>query len=342
MTRETQKDDFLHRAGHAGAKRQFLAGDASFRKYDRVWAADGTPMVLMDAPPEHEDTKPFIHIAQHLKAQGLAAPTILANDETHGFLLLEDFGDTSFTSLLVKQPELEKGVYHMATDALVALHRAALPMQVMPYSMEKLLEEASLLVDWFLAATRGKKYAATARKEYMQRWESILNQLPQLPPVLCLRDYHADNLMWREEQKGIARVGLLDFQDAVIGSPAYDMVSFLEDARRDVAPETIEHCLSHYIAQRHVDDTAFRTHFAVLGAQRNAKIVGIFTRLTLRDHKPHYLDYLPRVWQWLNRDLEHPALAPIAEWMNQHVPAGLRGAHEEEPLRQRFETEEAA
>ncbi len=340
--RDALKDLFLRHSGFEHTQRVFLAGDASFRKYDRVIDQDQRHYVLMDAPPEHEDTRPFTKIARFLVQHGLSAPRIIAEDAIQGFLLLEDFGDVSFTKLLAAQPKREKELYEAATNVLLQLRTTNLPAHVLPYSLEKLMEEALLLVDWFLAASRGKQLAAESRKDFIKLWEEVLQNMPMLPPVLTLRDFHADNLMWRENEKDIARVGLLDFQDALIGSPAYDLVSFLEDARRDISAETIEYCLQHYIQQSGFDKQALRAHFSILGAQRNSKIIGIFTRLTLRDHKPHYLAYLPRVWRWLEQDLTHPSLVDIRQWVDHYIPVDLRQLPSEADLRLRFDEGAAA
>jgi aminoglycoside/choline kinase family phosphotransferase len=324
-SREPLKDQFLHDAGWAGANRHQIAGDASFRTYDRV-ELDGKIAILMNAPPPMEDIRPFVKIATILNDAGFSAPSLLAQDVEHGFLLLEDLGDDSFTRLLKREPAREGELYHEAGALLAALHQ--LPAQafadVAPYDMAVIHREADLLLEWYLRATRGANVATEALASWRDAWARIIAALPALPPVLVLRDYHADNLMWLPTRQTHLRVGLLDFQDALVGSPAYDLVSVLEDARRDVAPETVEAVLSDYVARTGVDAATLRLHYAVLGAQRNAKIIGIFMRLTLRDGKPHYLDYLPRVWAHFRHDLAHPALAEIAAWVEQWLPAAYQ------------------
>jgi aminoglycoside/choline kinase family phosphotransferase len=323
MSREALMRAFLDRAGWGAAQRGPLAGDASFRRYDRL-RRDGGSAVLMDAPPPQEDVRPFLAVDRILRALGLSAPEILAEDVANGFLLLEDLGDGTYTRLLGDGAD-EPGLYARAVDVLVHLHRrfeaAALPS----YDEQRLLAEAALLVDWYLPAVTGRPTEAALREDYLATWRRVLPLAAGAPRTLVLRDYHVDNLVLLPERAGVAAVGLLDFQDAVIGPAAYDLVSLLEDARRDIAPDLVAAMLERYLAAfPHADRAAFMTGYAVLGAQRNAKIVGIFTRLCRRDGKSHYLRHIPRVWRLLEGDLRHEALAPVAAWLDRHVPE--RGA----------------
>ncbi len=323
---------FLDRAGWAGAARRPLAGDASFRRYERLSAAGGRRAVLMDAPPPHEDIRPFLAVAAHLAGRGLAAPAVLAADERAGLALLEDLGDGLFTRALAEGGD-EAALYAAAVDVLIALH-AAPPdgLDLALYDDALLMAEADLFIDWFLPAATAAPCDDSAREEFHAAWRAVFPHARTLPPVLVLRDYHADNLIWLPGREGLRRVGLLDFQDAVLGSPAYDLVSLLEDARRDVAPATVAAMRARYLAARpEIDADAFDAAYAALGAQRNTKIVGIFTRLWRRDGKPGYLDFLPRVWAHLERDLVHPALAPVRAWFDAHVPPRLRGRPKEAP-----------
>lgn len=324
--RNAAKDAFIRQAGYKNFTRTMLAGDASFRKYDRV-QVPGKTLVLMDAPPAHEDTRPFVAVAEHLTALGFSAPCILASDSAQGFLLLEDLGDDSFTRLLAANPARERELYLAATDALVALHHAprGAEINLPPYDAALLSREVSLFADWFLPAALGAEKAAALRDEFLTLWTALMEKIPLHPPVLVLRDYHADNLLWLPKRSGVQRVGLLDFQDAVRGHPAYDLVSILEDARRDVSPETVRVCLEYYVEKSGVAAEDFYAAYALLGAQRNCKIIGIFTRLCVRDGKPHYLNFLPRVWAHLAHDLQHPSLAELRGWMAAHVPPAQRG-----------------
>ncbi len=317
---------FLARAGWGAAERRVLAADASFRRYDRL-SRDGETAVLMDAPPPQENAKVFHDIAEELLALGLSAPRPLAMDAERGFLLLEDFGDRTFTRALAEGAD-EAALYRLATDTLVTLHRrwrpggAALP----PYDEQRLLDEAALLVDWYLPAVTGSATAAARRESYLAAWRDVLPDMLGVPQTLVLRDYHVDNLMTVAGREGVARCGLLDFQDAVVGPVSYDLVSLLEDARRDVSPAVVEEMLARYLAAMgpDLDRAAFTASYAALGAQRNAKIVGIFTRLSRRDGKHGYLTHIPRVWRLLEGDLQHPALAPVRRWFDAEIPAELR------------------
>ena len=316
---------FLARHGWGEAARAALAGDASFRRYERL-ELDGTRGVLMDAALPEEDVRPFVTLARHLAGLGYSAPAILGTDAAAGLALLEDLGDALYTRLLAgaDAPD-EMTLYGPAIALLADLHRHPPPAATPPYDEAALLEEADLLVDWYIPRQRSAGPDAGLRAEYEALWREVLPHSEIGDPVLVLRDYHADNLLWLPERAGLARVGLLDFQDALAGSAAYDLVSLLEDARRDVAPAIAEAGIAAYLAARpELDAGAFRTAYATLGAQRNCKIVGIFTRLCVRDAKPAYLDYLPRVWRLLEGDLAHPALADLHDWMMREIPPALR------------------
>jgi N-acetylmuramate 1-kinase len=323
---------FLAASGWGAAARWRLAGDASFRRYDRL-EQEGRRIVLMDAPPPQEDVRPFLRVARHLRGLGLSAPEILAEDVALGLLLLEDFGDATYTRLLA-QGAAEAPLYALAIDVLIALHRRADPAAtpVPPYDDQRLLTEAALLVDWYLPAVTGTPTEPALRAEYLALWQGLLGAARGVPPTLVLRDYHVDNLMLLEGRSGIAACGLLDFQDAVIGPRSYDLVSLLEDARRDVSPDLAAAMLEQYLAAfPALDREAFAASYAILGAQRNCKIVGIFTRLDRRDGKPIYLRHIPRVWRLIAQDLRHPALAPMAAWLDRHIPPPLRRIPEERP-----------
>ncbi len=314
--------DFLERSGWRGAVRLPLAGDASFRRYERLRLA-GRKAVLMDAPPATEDVRPFLAVANHLKGFGYSAPTVLASDAVHGLVLLEDLGDDSYSRVLDENGE-EWDLYGVAVDLLADLHRHPAPLDLPPYDDGRLLEEANLLTEWYLPAVSGSAPPPAVKLEYEALWRGLFPLVRTAAEVIVLRDYHADNLMRLAGRRGLARVGLLDFQDAVRGPPAYDLVSLLEDARRDVSSELAEQMIRRYLAATGADEEALRTAYAVLGAQRNAKIVGIFTRLWKRDGKAAFLDLIPRVWGLLERDVEHPALEPVKTWLGRHIPREWR------------------
>lgn len=319
-------EGFLAAAGWSDAARWRLAGDASFRRYDRL-ERGAARAVLMDAPPPQEDVRPFLAIARLLQGLGFSTPSILAEDVAAGLLLLEDFGDATYTRLLAQGAE-EAPLYALAVDLLIALHRAFDPAAssgVPPYDDERLLAEAALLVDWYLPAITGTPTEPALREEYLALWHDLLPVARAVPSSLVLRDYHVDNLMLIEGRGGLAACGLLDFQDAVIGPVTYDLVSLLEDARRDVPPELAVAMRRRYLdAFPELDRDAFAASYAVLGAQRNCKIIGIFTRLLVRDGKPIYLRHIPRVWRLVEQDLRHPVLAPMARWVDRHIPRDRR------------------
>ena len=309
---------FLARHGWGGARIAPLAGDASFRRYFRVHAADGATAVLMDAPPEKEDSRPFLAIGRQLHDMGFSAPQALATELDIGLVLLEDFGDDRVGPVLVREPGRERAVYETAVDILAALHQ--LPAgPVPPYAEPELLREARLFPDWYLPAMN-----ITEASGYDAAWAPLWAAVRAEPPVLVLRDYHADNLMLID-RPGLRGLGLLDYQDALAGHPAYDLASLLQDIRRPVSPALEAAMIDRYLAARPgVDGAAFRTAYAILAAQRNIKILGVFTRLYVRDGKAGYPAFHPRLWELVTRNLADPALAPVADWFAAHVPAAAR------------------
>jgi aminoglycoside/choline kinase family phosphotransferase len=308
-------DEFLDDAGWGGAEVEPLVGDASFRRYFRV-RNGGASAMLMDAPPPHEDPRPFLHVGKWLIGHGLRAPAIHAEDAERGLVLIEDFGADRMRDWLDENPEHEEAVYTHAIDALVALH-ACPPGPFAPYDMEVYQREAGLFVEWFCPLQSLEVDEAGWRAAWAAVLEPLLPR--QTPGVTVLRDYHAENIMLLPD----GAQGLIDFQDALVGHPAYDVVSLLQDARRDVSVELERAMVDRYLSL--VGNTPeFEADYARLGAQRNAKIVGIFARLWKRDGKPRYLAMIPRVWDALERDLKHPALAPVAEWFAANVPQAIR------------------
>ena len=314
MTPPAGATAFLAQHGWAGAIAP-VAGDASFRRYFRV-ASEGRTAILMDAPPPHEDPRPFIAIAGWLRGRGFAAPAIHAVDLDQGLVLLEDFGDIRLRETADAGEDGALPHYAAAIDLLVDLH--AHPAEgLAPYDRAVLHREAGLLVEWYCPAI-GLDVDAEG---YRAAWDAVFDHALTDEPVTVLRDYHAENLMLVGADRSL---GLLDFQDALAGHPAYALVSLVQDARRDVEPNVEEAMLRRYRAATGAGED-FMAAYHVLGAQRNAKIIGIFTRLWKRDGKPRYPTLCPRVWAYLERDLSHPALGPVARWFDDNVPPEMRG-----------------
>ena len=309
-------DTFLDSAGWNGCDIEPLAGDASFRRYFRVRRGEATAM-LMDAPPPNEDPRPFIAVAEWLASVGLSAPHIIARDLDRGLLLLADFGDWRLREFLDDEPGRERELYELATDVLVHLHRHPPMPGLKPHGLEQWLEELKLFTDWYCPAVG----IVVDADSYRAAWTEALRPVEQdgMSPVTVLRDYHAENVMLVDGFEGVGRFGLLDFQDAVAGHPAYDLASVLEDARRDVPPEIEREMIDRYIAATGHGEAFERAYWA-LAAQRNTRILGVFTRLWKRDNKPHYRRFQPRMWGLLERDLSQPHLAPVRDWFDSNLP----------------------
>ena len=321
-------DDFLAGCGWAGARIEPLAGDASFRRYFRILHDDGRQAVLMDAPPPHEDPRPFISVAEWLVSVGLSAPEILARDLDRGLLLLDDFGNDRLRETLDTSPDRERELYETATDVLVHLHNHPPMAGLPPHGLIQWLDELMLFTDWYCPAVG----LDVDKDSYRAAWTEVLGPVANdgLGPVTVLRDYHAENIMLVHGRDGVAHFGLLDFQDALAGHPAYDLCSVLEDARRDV-PEDLERTmLDRYIAAAGHGEAFERAYWA-LAAQRNTRILGVFTRLWKRDRKPGYRRFQPRMWGLLERDLSKPLLSPVRDWFDANIPVSARRAPWLEP-----------
>lgn len=300
---------FLASAGWETANRRFLAGDASHRRYERLEKGKGTA-ILMDCPPGTEDrTDRFALIARHLSSLGLSAPAILAEDHVNGFLLLEDLGDDLYSQVVAADPAAALPLYAGATDVLVKVQSNPVADGLLNLSASDWAEAASFVLSWYA-------FAITGKAEQPGEFETVLTALLQEhangPRILILRDYHAENLLWLPTRVGTARVGLLDFQLAQMGQPGYDLVSLLQDARRDVPPELETAMIARFCEAKGIDPLDFAPAYATLGAQRALRILGIFARLCLKGGKPGYVTLIPRVWGQLQRNLAHPALADLA------------------------------
>jgi aminoglycoside/choline kinase family phosphotransferase len=358
--RTAAMQDFLDRSGWGEAVVTPLPGDASTRRYARV-ALAGRKAMLMDQPQGAEtptappgaseemrralgynavarlagaDCARFAAAADWLRGHGLAAPQIHAADHAQGFIILEDLGDALFADVLAEGGD-ETALYKAAVEVLAAIHVHDAPASLSPdkplfdYDSAALVAETDLLTEWFLPLVLGRAATDAEVEEHRRLWRAALASIGSARRVFVHRDYHAQNLLWLPEREGVARVGLIDFQDAVAGSAAYDLISLTEDARRDVSPAIAEAATRHYLdAMRAqgtpVDEAAFQHEMAVMAAQRNAKIVGIFARLYKRDGKARYLDLLPRVWGYLERDLTHPSLCDLRAWYDRVIPPARR------------------
>ena len=319
IDRQAAMSEFLDTTQWSNAQRVTVAGDASNRRYDRLTHVDGATAILMDAPPEKgEDIRPFVKIAQHLDAIGLNAPRIYAQDEYQGFLILEDLGDDLFARVLEVSPHLEAPLYEAAVDVLTHLHKAPCP-PLTPYNAEVMTQMAALAYGWYVLGSTGQIHPAKTTA-FSTKFSELLTPLESAPQVLIQRDYHAENLLWMPKRDGVKKVGLLDFQDAMLGHPAYDLVSVLQDARRDVSPAVQSQMKARYITKNNLEADEFETAYALLGAQRNLRILGVFARLCMRDGKAHYVDLIPRVWSHIETNLAHPALSSIAEMVLNDLP----------------------
>jgi len=356
--------DFLVASGWGDASIAPLPGDASTRRYARL-RQNGRQAMLMDQPQNAEapvapagatpeqrralgynavarlagaDCARFAAVAGYLRGLGLGAPAIHAADHAQGFAILEDLGDALFADVMAQGAD-EAPLYTAAVEVLAKLHAGAAPETIgagkplFAYDETALIAETDLLTEWFLPLALAREATAEEIEEHRALWRAALRDLDLERRVFVHRDFHAQNLLWLPERQGVARIGLIDFQDAVAGSPAYDLVSLIEDARRDVSPDAAGAATAHYLETMraqgiNLDEAAFRHEMAVMAAQRNAKIVGIFARLYRRDGKARYLSLLPRVWANLARDLRHPALAPLRAWYDRVIPPEKRSIAE--------------
>ncbi|MCB2112178.1 MAG: phosphotransferase [Parvularculaceae bacterium] len=350
--RADERRRFLDRAGWSRAGATPVTGDASTRSYERL-SLDGRKAILMNAPPMAEgaacppqasaeerrklgynamarlagpNLNAFLAVSDAARSAGLSAPEIFEADASTGFALIEDLGDDLYARAIQGGAD-EAELYSAAIDALLALRRAAPPAPItstyrmLTYDDTALEAEIMLVADWYAPHVKGAGMSDEQRAEYIAAWRPIIQKLTP-PCLMTLRDFHAENILWLPERKGFKRAGVIDFQDGLIGNPAYDLVSLLEDARRDVSPALADTMIERYIAGARelgdFDESAFRRDYAILGAQRNAKILGIFARLINRDKKPRYLDFIPRVEAHVRGDLAHSDLSGVAQFFKTH------------------------
>ena len=305
MSREGEVQNFLMSNGWATALRYPLAGDAGNRKYERLDDPIKGRAVLMDANPRMgEDIEPFLKIAMHLSTCNLSAPKIFAENRSLGLILMQDFGDSLLFNVAEKLPSLELELYQIALAALDQLHLNSSPLGVGNYMAADMAKAVETTLAWYCST----ELAAEISVELLHQ----LKELDWSNPVLVLRDYHAQNLIYCHEEVGLARIGLLDFQDAQLGHPLYDAASLIHDARRSLNPAVADQLKAH-LELRYNRSDDFSHAFSVLSAQRNLRILAVFARLCLRDGKPGYLGLMPRVWKNLWKDLNHPLLSGLAK-----------------------------
>jgi len=313
--RTAQAAQFIAKSGWGGSTSVLLAGDASNRRYDRLTRPTGETAIFMDAPPDRgEDVQPFVRIANHLKSVDLSAPEIFHQDVDAGFLLIEDLGDTLFARMMAADPTSEEMLYRAATDLLIELHAAA-PLDLPLCDATWLTDMTEPAFEWYAQGQTNDVIS-----QFRDVFYPLAEQLDTVEKVVILRDFHAENLLWLPDRNGTAKVGVLDFQDALLGHPAYDLVSILQDARRNVSRELEASMIIYYLDKSGAQEAEFRAAYALLGAQRNLRILGIFARLCLRDGKAHYVDFIPRVWAYIMRNLAHPSLASLAKLIETTLP----------------------
>ena len=360
QNREAERRAFLAAAGLGDARRDPLPGDASTRRYERLFPADGPSLMLMDqaasaeSPPADPSWSPerrraegwnavarlsagrieaFAAVAAHLRAVGLSAPDMPALDAPAGLAVLEDFGEGVFARV-IEEGEDETPLYLAAVEALARLHAAGAPSTLtgpagdwplQTYDETALQGGADLFVEWLPRLRPDLRFDDAAIAEWREAWAPVVAEGAAGASVMAHRDYHAENLIWLPERDGVARVGMIDFQDAVRAHPSWDLHSLLQDARRDVSPELEAEALDRYFAKAGVSDRdAFLRGYAGLAALNEARILGIFARLIARDGKPRYAAFMPRMWAHLNHNLTKPGLESVARWFDRHVPAEVR------------------
>jgi N-acetylmuramate 1-kinase len=357
--REANIATFLLAAALGDASLRWLPGDASTRRYARLQAPSGRRLILMDAPPEPAPCGPeadaktrrkagynalarlaacridaFVGAAEYLRGLGLSAPEIVAFDVAGGFAVIEDLGDDLFARLVEGGAD-SRPLYTAAVDVLTRLHAEPAPVELpvpggvgwplLAYDALALKTGADLFLEWWPKFSGLAPFSSEAMAAWDALWAPIQARGEAAASVFAHRDYHAENLLWLDGREGLARVGLLDFQDAVRAHPAWDLLSLLQDARREVEPELEQVMLARYLADRSAEDrAAFLSDYAGLAALNNARITGLFARLVVRDRKPRYLAFLPRMWRLLARNLDHPDMAGLKAWFDRHVPAEAR------------------
>ncbi|MFL2788273.1 MAG: aminoglycoside phosphotransferase family protein [Paracoccaceae bacterium] len=314
--REEQIKELLQKNDLLCAPTEKITSDASNRKYQRLTKGNKTVILMDSNPEENEPVNNFIYFTNFLRKHNFSAPKIYDSDIPNGLLLLEDLGARNFADILKVTPKVETNIYKEAVNQLIMIQSKGTPKQAKPYSTEILVEEALLFTEWYL----GEVNSSRLSKQFTSLLTPLLKKIDQTKPTLVLRDFHAENLIWINSRKNFKRVGLLDYQDALIGHPAYDIASLLKDARRDVSIEVRDEMMSHYLEKTKHNKDLFLRDYSILSAQRNLKIIGIFSRLSIRDKKNNYIKLIPRVWKNLENDFLHPDLENLSKFINSVAP----------------------
>lgn len=320
MSREELLSSFLKNVGWNNTKKSLLAHDASFRWYDRL-EKDNKTMVLMNAPIPQENPAQFVFVDKILENIQIKVPHIYHKDLENGFLLLEDFGDNTFTRLIAKGYN-ENKLYTKAVNTLIEIQKKIKKNPgLKEYNLDLILSETSLLPLWYIKYVVGRELSQDSMNSFISIWTKLYDTINQVPKTLVLLDYHVDNLMITKDNQ----CGLLDFQDARYGPVTYDLASLLEDARRPVSNKIQTEMLNLYFSKLPAFNTdAFKLSYPLMAVQRHSKVIGIFVRLFIRDHKDRYLKHIPFVWSLLEKHLDHPLLTEYKEWLDQYIPKNIR------------------
>jgi len=316
LIRPEKIERFLRHHGWDDAKTEKITSDASNRKYTRLFKKQNTSILMDSDPTTNESIENFIYFTKQLRKLKFSAPKIYGQDICNGLLLLEDLGSDSFANILKSKPHLENHIYQEAINQLIEIRKNKIPHLTRKYDLKILLQEAVLFSEWYLSPLRASYESSHLLKILRVSLQETLKQ----DTTLVLRDYHAENLMWLPDRRNNRRVGLLDYQDALAGNPAYDIASLLKDARREVPKKLQEELIKYFLKKTNLDHAVFSRDYSILSAQRNLKIIGIFSRLSIRDNKSGYLDLIPRVWKNLQDDLKHPSLNELSEFIKSNSP----------------------
>ncbi len=294
-----------------------MPGDAGMRSYYRVWA-DGKSYVVMDCPPSYANVQSFINVAKFLLENDFSAPQIIEQDAEQGFLIIEDFGTISIKNHLEETKgniQERRGAYCLIIDLLCSLQKVECLPGLRYFDNELLCKEVELFVDWYIPHAYNRELKMHEFDEFIEIWQNVLAKQVAMPNCLVLRDYHLENMMYLQERGSFRKIGLLDFQDALCGSPVYDLVSVLEDARFDVPRQLALDLVDYFAKKKELDKEGVLRNYHILGAQRNCRILGVFSRKYIRDNDDSYLKYIPRIQKYLEYDLSHSDLLPVREWL---------------------------